>query len=149
MSGFIGRRGAVSQILREIELSSTNEMRFLAIRGEAGSGKSTLLEHVESLTVDGEFPANFAYGKCSVASRPLTPVREALESLIPPPDTPSTRQRQDVVRRLLRGVKELAPDVAGVLLPGAGLAVAGARFVAGGNRDVRAASRTRRATCSD
>jgi predicted ATPase len=132
MTGFIGREQALSCLATELDRTIGGELRCVTICGEAGSGKSTLVRRFLQLAENGADGDGVvaAVGQCTTSGRPFTPFRHALESLLTEPDASMSESHKRLARRLLRGAKELAPDVAGILLPGANAVIASARFLA-------------------
>lgn len=128
-SVFVGRRGALEQMTACSAAVRDGGFRTMVVAGEAGTGKSSLVRHfvASSETSTDSFVAGF--GQCRIGARPLLPIRQSLESFLPDGERGEGTSRK-VGKRLLRGLKEVAPDVAGILVPGSSVVIASARFLA-------------------
>ena len=118
------------------DLAMSGQSCFCVVSGQAGSGKSTLLRAFVSALDSSALPAVIAWGRCDPlvgTISPLAPWAQILQSLSGFSDVaiPEERlhDRNTVLQSLQGALRELAPDIIELLIPGVGLAVKSAKLL--------------------
>lgn len=132
----IGRGRELDQLAAQWALARRGRAGFCRISGDAGSGKTTLLRAFAASLACEEPDAVVAFASCDQQTgdiRPLAPWTEILQSLageIGIEETPAQgKRRANVVHAVRSAVKELAPDILELLVPGVGLVVRSAKLI--------------------
>ena len=130
---FVGREREVQELNRYLEEALTGRGQISFVTGEAGSGKTVLVRQFihQAFASDPDLVA--AVGTCNAQTGigdPYLPFREALTMLTGGPTAGKAADKtapggvsrlQGILRRSVQVLVEVAPDLVGVLVPGAGL----------------------------
>lgn len=132
----MGRATELHAMRSQFDLAMSGRSALCVVSGQAGSGKSTLLQAFVSAVDSGGIPVVIAWGRCDrqIGSiSPLYPWSQILQSFSGSPylslaEDP-LRDRKSVVRSIQGVLRELAPDIVELLIPGVGLAVKSAKLL--------------------
>lgn len=131
---FVGRERELADLEERLDLTLRGNGQTCFIVGQAGSGKTALAQHLieRALAAEGELAV--AAGACNAQTGigdPYLPFREALTALSGEEHQPQEKQQGGPVNiarlRALAAISgrlliEAAPDLVGLVVPGAGLA---------------------------
>lgn len=132
----IGRGVELDAMRSQFDLAMSGRGSLCLVSGQAGSGKSTLLRTFVSALDSSEIPPVIAWGRCDQqigSISPLDPWRQILASFSGVSGVSIVEEqlhdRKSVVRSLQGALRELAPDIIELLIPGVGLAVKSAKLL--------------------
>jgi predicted ATPase len=132
----VDRAGEINAIQAQLDLAMCGQATLCQVTGIAGSGKSTLLRAFIASLNPIDQPAVIAWGHCDQQTgtiRPLGPWTEILQSfsgmadiVVPEEQLRDTNRVFQSIRSIL---KDLAPDIIELLIPGVGLVVRSAKII--------------------
>jgi len=140
---FVAREHELSQLQQHLGLSLLGQGQVVLIAGEAGAGKTMLVNHFVQRSQQADKELLTAIGVCDAQTGvgdPYLPLREILNMLTAGPggnlaDGATSKENASRLQSFLRfsgkAVVEIAPDLIGLFIPGAGLAAQVGLFVAG------------------
>jgi tetratricopeptide (TPR) repeat protein len=132
----VDRAEEISAIKAQLDLAMSGQAALCKVTGTAGSGKSTLLRAFVASLDPVDQPAVIAWGHCDQQTgtiRPLGPWTEILQSfsgmadIVVPEE--QLRDTNRVFQSIRSALKELAPDIIELLIPGVGLVVRSAKII--------------------
>ncbi len=141
-SPFVAREQELTQLQRRLVLSLLGQGQVITIAGEAGAGKTALINHFVGRSQRAYQELLTAIGTCNAQTGigdPYLPLREILNMLTAAPgaklaEKEASEENASRLRSFLRfsgkAVVEIAPDLVGLFIPGAGLAARVGTFVA-------------------
>ena len=132
----VDREVQLACIRSQLDLAMQGKAALCRITGSAGSGKSTLLRAFIASIDPTEHPAVIAWGHCDQqlgTTRALAPWTEILQSFTGLSDSLVTdeklRDNNRVVESIRSALRELAPDIIELLIPGVGLVMRSAKMI--------------------
>tara|TARA_R110001592_G_scaffold363396_2_gene687614 strand:- start:27873 stop:30392 length:2520 start_codon:yes stop_codon:yes gene_type:complete len=132
----VDRADELAAMRSQLALAKQGEAALCRITGSAGSGKSTLLRTFIASIDPAHYPAVIAWGHCDQrigTSRPLAPWSEILQSFTGLSDIvvaeEKLRDSNRVVESIRSALRELAPDIIELLVPGVGLVIRSAKMI--------------------
>ncbi|MCB1701248.1 MAG: AAA family ATPase, partial [Halioglobus sp.] len=132
----VDRAEEISSIKAQLDLAMSGQAALCQVTGSAGSGKSTLLRAFVASLDPVDQPAVIAWGHCDQQTgtiRALGPWTEILQSfsgmadMVVPEE--QLRDTNRVFQSIRSALKELAPDIIELLIPGVGLVVRSAKII--------------------
>jgi len=137
--GFIGRKAELERLNSFLQKALRGETQVCFVLGEAGTGKSTLLAEFARQQQDSNENLIFSIGSCNAQtgiSDPYLPFREILgmltgdeARLVGSNITDKNAERlKGIFKASGRALIEIAPELIGTLIPGAGILIALARM---------------------
>lgn len=136
---FVGRQKELARLNAFLKKALSGEMQVCLVTGEAGTGKSTLLAEFARQAQETNEKLLFVTGNCNAQtgiSDPYLPFRHILGMLTGDEARLATNATSDKNARRLkellktsgRALVEIAPELVGTLIPGAGILIALARM---------------------
>lgn len=132
----VDRAAELAAIQSQLELAMQGEAALCRITGSGGSGKSTLLRAFIASIDPTDYPAVIAWGHCDRQIgkiRPLAPWTEILQSFTGVSDIAVAEEKfrdsNRIVESIRSALKELAPDLIELLIPGVGLVMRSAKMI--------------------
>jgi predicted ATPase len=141
-SVFVGRQHELGELQGHFDLALAGRGQVCFVTGQAGSGKTALVRHFVQLAFAASPDVLLAMGSCNAqtgSGDPYLPFREALAALTGDASAqqasnkiaPENANRlRTVLARSVQVLVEVAPELVGVLVPGASLVGALGRAVA-------------------
>ena len=132
----VDRAEEINVIKAQLDRAMSGQATLCQVTGSAGSGKSTLLRAFVASLDPVDQPAVIAWGHCDQQTgtiRPLGPWTEILQSfsgmadIVVPEE--QLRDTNRVFQSIRSALKELAPDIIELLIPGVGLVVRSAKII--------------------
>jgi len=139
---FVAREHELNQLQQRLVLSLQGQGQVALIAGDAGSGKTAMVNHFVQRSQRANQELLSAIGTCDAQTGvgdPYLPLREILSILTAGPvgnmaESATSEENASRLQSFLRfsgkAVVEIAPDLVGLFIPGAGLATRVGIFVA-------------------
>ncbi len=139
---FVAREGELAQLDSFLKKALINQGMICFVTGEAGSGKSTLVTEFARRALEQRKDLVVAVGQSDAQTGvgdPYLPFREVLRQLTGDVETKLAKgaisaENADRLRKMVsvsaRFLVEIAPDLVGLFVPGAGLAMKAAKATA-------------------
>jgi predicted ATPase len=136
---FVGRQAELARLHSFLEKALAGKTQVCFVSGDAGAGKSALMAEFARLSQELDDKLVFVTGNCNAQTGvgdPYLPFRQILAMLTGDETrlatnsltNKNTERLNDILRTSGRYLVEVAPELVGTLLPGAGILIALARL---------------------